>query len=157
MICVAQLHADMVWPRLRRQIENLVNAYKGDQGTRSAETMIKQTENDEMEAVRQERDNGQEAKAVLMFLEAAALVEAGWDDLCDLCLFVETDITVATERNAKGKNGGFKNFEERWALQMSSETFSKRLRVPGSAIKNDGDLDLLLEAARKHCDKLLLA
>jgi dephospho-CoA kinase len=73
-------------------------------------------------------------------LDAAVLLEAGWDDLCDLVVFVDAPRGKRLERVARQRGWTLDAFQAREEAQWPCELKRRRADV---VVNNDGDLDLL--------------
>lgn len=78
------------------------------------------------------------ARAVV--LDAAILLEAGWDDLCDLVVYVDTPRAVRLERVSRQRGWTEETLRSREAAQWPCETKRSRADV---VIANEGDLQRL--------------
>jgi len=81
-------------------------------------------------------------------LDAAILLEAGWDDLCDLVVFVDAPRPVRMRRVAVQRGWPAEVFEARERAQWPCDL--KRRRA-GMVITNDGQIDSL----RREVDRLV--
>lgn len=77
-------------------------------------------------------------KAVL--LDAAILLEAGWDDLCDVVVFVDAPDALRAERVATHRGWSAEKLAGREKAQWSLDR--KRMRA-GVVLPNDGDVEAL--------------
>ncbi len=73
-------------------------------------------------------------------LDAAILLEAGWDDLCDLVVFVDSPRDVRVRRVAAQRGWPAGVFEARERAQWPCD---KKRRRAGMVITNDGEIDAL--------------
>jgi dephospho-CoA kinase len=80
-------------------------------------------------------------------LDAAILLEAGWDDLCDVVVFVDSPRAVRMRRVAAQRGWPAEAFEARERAQWPCDL--KRRRA-GIVITNDGEIDSL----RREVDRL---
>jgi dephospho-CoA kinase len=87
-------------------------------------------------------------------LDAAVLLEAGWDDLCDLVVYVDAPEAKRLERVASQRGWSPDTFHSREEAQWPCEV--KRCRAD-LVIDNDGDLDLLRQQVDRLCNFLVLS
>ena len=80
------------------------------------------------------KDKNSEA---IVILEAAVLIEAGWQDLADQILVIHTPRELAVNRVINRDNLNAKQAEERIDSQLSNE---KRIKYADIIIENSGDL-----------------
>jgi dephospho-CoA kinase len=73
-------------------------------------------------------------------LDAAVLFEAGWDDLCDLVVFVESPQSLRLSRIHASRGWDAAELEARERVQLPLEVKQQR---SGELILNVGDLDAL--------------
>ncbi len=92
-----------------------------------------------VEAIEHELDPARPAVSPVV-LDAAILLEAGWDDLCDLVVFVDAPRSDRIYRAAMDRGWNAKVFFAREGAQWPSD--QKRLRAD-FVIKNDAGLDAL--------------
>jgi dephospho-CoA kinase len=83
-----------------------------------------------------------------LVLDAAILLEAGWEDLCDLVVFVDAPRAVRMRRVADQRGWPATVFEAREQAQWPCE--EKRRRA-GIVVNNDGEIDSL----RQEVDRLV--
>jgi len=83
-------------------------------------------------------------------IDAPLLLEAGWENLCDSVVFVESPDRVRTQRG-RARNWSAADFARREAAQMPIE--EKRLRAT-HLIPNVGSRDELRQAVRAFWDSL---
>lgn len=81
-----------------------------------------------------------QGEARLIVLDAAILLEAGWDELCDCVAFVDAPDTARSERVAKQRGWTIDAMRRREAAQWPSER--KRL-CADIVLTNDSDFDSL--------------
>jgi dephospho-CoA kinase len=79
-------------------------------------------------------------------LDAAVLFEAGWDDLCDLVLFVESPLPLRLDRVRQSRAWDAATLTAREAAQLSLEV--KQQRSQG-LIVNSGDLESLTQEVQR--------
>lgn len=87
----------------------------------------------------------QNARAVV--LDAAVLLEAGWDDLCDLVVFVDAPRTERMHRAARQRGWSPQAFEARERAQWPCD---EKRRHAALVIRNDAGVDSL----RQELDRL---
>jgi dephospho-CoA kinase len=92
-----------------------------------------------IEAIEQETSPARQGARPVV-LDAAILLEAGWDDLCDLVVFVDAPRSERMRRAALLRGWPAEIFDSREAAQWSCE--EKRRRA-GFVIKNDAGMDRL--------------
>jgi dephospho-CoA kinase len=73
-------------------------------------------------------------------LDAAVLLEAGWDDLCDLVVFVDAPRATRLDRVARQRGWTLETLKSREQAQWPCELKRDRADL---IINNDGDLGLL--------------
>src|SRR5208283_5998269 len=78
--------------------------------------------------------------APVIALDAAILLEAGWDDLCDLLVFVDASQPVRLERVASGRGWTAEVLQAREAAQWPREHKLSRVDI---VIHNDSSLEIL--------------
>ncbi len=100
----------IVHPRMRRQFEAIIDC----------------------ESVR--------GRAPAVVLDAAVLLEAGWDDLCDLVVFVDASQPIRLQRVAHGRGWTAEVLQAREAAQWPRE---HKLNRADSVIHNDSSLETL--------------
>jgi len=84
---------------------------------------------------------------VLIVLEAALLIEAGWDDLCDEIWATETDDDIAIRRLMKRNKLSKEEAVRRMNSQLSNEERNKYAKI---IIRNDcNDIDALWYQVQK--------
>jgi dephospho-CoA kinase len=84
--------------------------------------------------------------ARLIVLDAAILLEAGWNDLCDLVVFVDSPRAVRLERVARSRGWDEPTLSAREAAQWDLE---RKRALADLTLKNAGDLaELRLEVDR---------
>ncbi len=88
-----------------------------------------------------------DARPRALVLDAAVLLEAGWDDLCDLVVFVDAPRGKRLERVARQRGWTLDAFQAREEAQWPCELKRRRADF---VVNNDGDLDLL----RRQVDQL---
>lgn len=86
-------------------------------------------------------------------IDAPLLLEAGWGELCDVILLVESPQTERLSRAKNLRNWSSEEFAAREAAQMSIE--EKRRRATHS-LANDDTLEILLERVRQFWQQLTL-
>jgi dephospho-CoA kinase len=84
----------------------------------------------------------------LIVLDAAVLLEAGWDDLCDRIVFVDTPLIERSRRVVQSRGWSASALAARERAQWPHD---QKRSYADWVIKNDGDLDLL----REETDRLL--
>jgi phosphopantetheine adenylyltransferase/dephospho-CoA kinase len=77
----------------------------------------------------------------LIVLEAAILLEAGWDTLCDAVWAVEAPLELSTSRLMARNNLGLEQAQARMSAQITNEERAARAH---KVIKNSGSMDFLL-------------
>jgi dephospho-CoA kinase len=87
-------------------------------------------------------------------LDAAVLLEAGWDDLCDLVVFVDAPRAKRLDRVARQRGWTLETLKAREQAQWPCELKRDRADL---IIKNDGDLDLLLHEVDRLDQCLVLS
>ena len=100
----------IVHPRMRRQFEAIIDR----------------------ESVR--------GRAPMVVLDAAVLLEAGWDNLCDLVVFVDASQPVRLHRVARGRGWTAEVLQAREAAQWPRE---RKLSRADIVIHNDSSLEIL--------------
>jgi dephospho-CoA kinase len=86
-----------------------------------------------------------------LVLDAAILIEAGWDDLCDLIVFVDAPRSQRLRRSAESRGWTEDDFAARERAQWPCER--KRLRA-GFVFQNNGTLDSLRPQVEAFLAKL---
>jgi dephospho-CoA kinase len=83
-------------------------------------------------------------------LDAAILLEAGWDDLCDLVVFVDAPRAQRLDRATSQRGWSPETFQSREEAQWPCDVKRRRADL---VISNDGDLDLLRQQVDRlhHC------
>src|SRR5207237_7455507 len=76
----------------------------------------------------------------LIVLDAAVLLEAGWDDLCDEIVFVDVPRPLRLERIARWRGWSEKEVEAREMAQLPVE---EKARRADHRLDNSGSLDRL--------------
>ena len=84
-------------------------------------------------------------------IDAPLLLEAGWDEICDLTVFVDSPREDCKKRAETLRNWSAEEFSAREAAQMPIE--AKRRRA-SHVIANDGTLDELRARVRELWRKL---
>jgi dephospho-CoA kinase len=84
----------------------------------------------------------------LVVLDAAILLEAGWDDLCDRIVFVDAPRIERSRRVVESRGWSESTLAARERAQWPHD---QKRNYADWVIKNDGDLDLL----REEIDRLL--
>jgi dephospho-CoA kinase len=100
----------IVHPRMRRQFEAIIDR----------------------ESVR--------GRAPMVVLDAAVLLEAGWDNLCDLLVFVDASQPVRLQRVSRSRGWTAAVLQAREAAQWPSEQKLSRADI---VIQNDSSLEIL--------------
>jgi dephospho-CoA kinase len=77
----------------------------------------------------------------LIVLEAAILLEAGWDKLCDAVWTVEAPVELSTSRLMARNNLSLEQAQSRMSAQITNEERAARAH---KVIKNSGSMDFLL-------------
>ncbi len=90
-----------------------------------------------------------QARAVV--LDAAILLEARWDDLCDVVLFVEAPEAARLERLQQSRGWSAEAVEAR---QKAQKPLDEKRGKADFVIENAGDLDALAASARPVWDRL---
>jgi dephospho-CoA kinase len=85
----------------------------------------------------------QEQNPNVIVVEAAVMIEAGWQDLMDTVWVVTVDPEVAIERLMKRNNFSEEEAKKRVSAQISNE---ERCRHANVVIRNTGDFSTLEEA-----------
>ncbi|MCR5734255.1 MAG: dephospho-CoA kinase [Lachnospiraceae bacterium] len=81
------------------------------------------------------------------FIEAALLIEDGYDKICDELWYVYADEDVRRERLKKSRGYSDEKITGIFSSQNKDEVFRKHCRV---IIENNGDLDSLKEQILRH-------
>jgi len=79
-------------------------------------------------------------RAPMVVLDAAVLLEAGWDNLCDLLVFVDASQPVRLQRVAGGRGWTAEGLQAREAAQWPREHKLSRVDI---VIHNDSSLEIL--------------
>jgi dephospho-CoA kinase len=82
-------------------------------------------------------------RASAVVLDAAILFEAGWDDLCDLVIFVDAPLEVRANRVALDRGWTERELRDRESAQWPSERKRDRADI---VIHNDSSLEVLRES-----------
>lgn len=90
------------------------------------------------------------AEAPAVVIDAPLLLEAGWDNLCESVVFVDTPSAVRMAHSAS-RNWSAEEFARREAAQMSIE---EKRRRSTHVIPNHGSKDDLRRAVRAYWDSL---
>ena len=99
--------------------------------------------------VKEKIESLKESGSSVVVLEAAVLLEAGWDTLVDEVWTVTAPVDAVLER-LKARNGmASDEANRRIAAQMSVED---RLKSSQAEINNNGDIILLAKAVRELCE-----
>jgi dephospho-CoA kinase len=93
--------------------------------------------------IERERQRGQ-AQAIV--LDAAILLEAGWDDLCDLVVFVDASWPVRLERVSRSRGWTAEVLRAREAAQWPCQTKKNRA---GLVLENEKGLESLEEQSER--------
>jgi dephospho-CoA kinase len=93
------------------------------------------------------------AKTPVAVIDAPLLLEAGWQQGCDIVLFVDSPLEDRQQRAKSSRNWTAQDFATREAAQMPIE--EKRRRAT-HVIANDGTLDELRERVEKFWKSLSL-
>jgi dephospho-CoA kinase len=104
-----------------------------------------------LEAVRSAEQAAPGARARSIVLDAAILFEAGWDDLCDLTVYVEAPRPERVARAARQRGWSEASFRDREQAQWPAE--AKRCRAD-FVVANDGDLEALGREIDRLCGVL---
>ena len=81
-----------------------------------------------------------DGKAPAVVLDAAILLEAGWDSLCDLVVFVDASQPVRLERVARDRGWTAEVLQAREAAQWPRD---RKLGRADIVIHNDSSLEIL--------------
>ncbi len=98
---------------------------------------IKELLSDQIDQVRQ--DGTDEA----IFLDAAILFEAGWNDLCDSVVFIDTPLSARRRRVAESRGWNEETLEKR---ELSQWPLARKRQHANGTIDNSNSLD---DAARQ--------
>lgn len=90
------------------------------------------------QSIEDARKNG----TAFFFLEAALLLEAQYDKICDEVWYIYADQEVRKERLRKSRNYSEEKMEQMMAKQLSEEEFLRRCDV---TIHNSGDFQITKE------------
>lgn len=91
--------------------------------------------------IREEIDRARRRQAArFIVLDAAVMLEAGWNDVCDKLIFVDAPRAVRLERVRKKRGWNEADLQARETLQMPLD--DKRRRAD-AALDNAGDLETL--------------
>jgi dephospho-CoA kinase len=109
-------------PARRRQLEEILHPRMRDNFAREIERLTRQDE------------------ARMIVLDAAILLEAGWDDLCDLVVFVDTPLSVRRQRVANQRGWSLGKLDAREAAQWPCD---KKRSHADIILTNDSGIDAL--------------
>jgi len=130
----------------RRKLGGIVFAPGKEEELKALEAIvhpwIKQHLREELARLRQD------SAVPLVVLDAAILLEAGWDDLCDAIVFVDVPRPLRVERITRGRGWTEKEVAAREMAQLPLEEKSRRADY---TLDNSGTLDAL----RVQVDALL--
>jgi dephospho-CoA kinase len=87
-------------------------------------------------------------------LDAAVLLEAGWNDLCDLVVFVDAPRAERLDRVARQRGWTLETLRSREEAQWPCDV---KRRHADLVIHNDGDLDFLRREVEGLDDRLFLS
>ncbi len=87
-------------------------------------------------------------RTALIVLDAAVMLEAGWDGVCDRIVYVHAPRAVRLRRLAEGRGWTEQEVTEREAAQRS---LTEKATRAGAAVDNSGTPD----AVQRHVDALL--
>jgi dephospho-CoA kinase len=90
----------------------------------------------------------QDGQSRLIVLDAAVMLEAGWDRLCDRLVYVHAPRELRLSRLAAGRGWGPKEVEDRERAQCS---LTEKATRAGDAVDNSGSPDLV----QRQVDELL--
>jgi dephospho-CoA kinase len=90
----------------------------------------------------------QDAQTRLIVLDAAVMLEAGWDRLCDRLVYVHAPREVRLKRLAEGRGWSLKEVEDRERAQRS---LTEKATRAGAAVDNTGSA----EDVQRQVDELL--
>lgn len=79
----------------------------------------------------------------LLILDAAILLEAGWNELCDAVVFVETPFEMRLKRVAQTRGWNEDEFRQREASQLPLE---RKRDLSDEIIPNESELNLAVES-----------
>ncbi len=87
-------------------------------------------------------------RAPMVVLDAAVLLEAGWDNLCDLLVFVDASQPVRLQRVARSRGWTAEVLQAREAAQWPREQKLSRADI---VIQNDSSLEILDQNVDRLC------
>jgi len=103
------------------------------------------------EAVIERESNSKKTEKSMVVLDAAILLEAGWDDLCDLIVFVDAPRDERMRRVQAQRGWSWDVFEAREAAQWPCD---KKRRRADLVITNDAGVDGLKERVQRILARL---
>jgi dephospho-CoA kinase len=99
--------------------------------------------------IERERASGQVWAVVL---DAAVLLETGWDELCDVVVFVDASVPVRLKRVSHSRGWDAEALHTREAAQWSCDFKRNRANV---VLVNDSDLESLEREVDRFCTQML--
>mgnify|MGYP001491158529 CR=1 FL=1 len=95
--------------------------------------------------------NARQGQARLVLLDAALLLETGWDDLCDKIVFVDTPDWMRKSRAFASRGWSEEEWQRREAAQWPVE---QKRQAADFVLKNNGSEADLAEACRQLWEQL---
>ncbi len=89
--------------------------------------------------------------APAVVIDAPLLLEAGWGELCDVLLFVDSPLTDRQSRAENLRNWSLQEFAAREAAQMPIEEKQRRAT---HLLTNDGSLESLIAQVRRFWQRI---